>query len=696
MKLNGLQHPQSDARFPSQEDPPHPLFSCELASDFLSQGQTALADGNLPKALMDFDLALKHDRSANQCYSQGLWLFAFGREKGKEKVLLMASKKFKLATALNPNFFDAWQAWGSLLCALGLNTQEHHYFKEAKEKFTEALALCSHHKGNEKVGVANSAPLSQDKKEQALSGLYWDLGIVLTQLAERSEEPCDWRQAIDAFQQALCFDDKLPSGFWHDFSHVCLRLADCTNALRFYLKGIESLRKAVNLNPKAFESWLLLACAFEKLYLRSHDKEHFLQADQCFSSSAQIEPKNPQTWFCWGKFLCESAKRTTDIKSLRLSIEKLSRASQIDPENPMIQAVWAEALALAGDRTDRLDLIYDAEQKISECIEKCPHDPDLWYSYGICMQALGHYFSDSDYYYQAIEKFQEGLSIDRTCERNWHAMGSTYALLGELEESTADLELSLRFFQKAIDLNPSTHYLFDYASTLWKLGERTQMQKWLEEALSHFERLLQLQKNTAYEHPDWLFSYACTLDSLGDFYEEESYYLRAIEIFSHILMVDPDFKQVHHHLGLALSHLGELTNQPDCFYRSVYHYRLGWKNDEENADLLLDWATALINLATHSHHSLESDQFFKDAEQKIQAAIRLGNLYSYYPMACLFSLQGECEKGMHCLRLAKSSDALPPLDELLQEAWLDNVRSTGDFQEFFSQLDQRSNYQEEC
>ena len=154
---------------------------------------------------------------------------------------------------------------------------------------------------------------------------------------------------------------------------------------------------------------------------------------------------------------------------------------------------------------------------------------------------LGHYFDDCDYYYQAIEKFQEGLSIDRTCHRHWHAIGWTYALLGDLESNPETLELSLRFFQKAIDLHSSTYYIFDYASALSKLGEMTHEQHWLEEAVTQFERLLNLQKNAIYLHPDWLFQYACTLDALGDFYEEEFYYLRAIEIFSHVLMVDPDF-----------------------------------------------------------------------------------------------------------------------------------------------------------
>ncbi len=686
MDQNTLNHiPFSDVlsvraeALPASSEDQMRLTHCDIADSLLAQGETALLKGDLSKGLECFDSALKLDSSNPKIYyAQGLSLFEFGNEEGREKALLLASKKFKAATQLDRNYFEAWQAWGSLLCTLGLNSEEHHYFKEAKEKLNKAVTL------------------SEGRGRDALSELYWDLGIVFTHLAEHSGEALDWHQAIEAFQLAQSFEDKLPSDFWTDFGHACLKFAAQINDMRFYIKAIQCLKTAVSIDSGAFESWCLLANALEKLYLHTHDEDHFSQANDCFSSAAQVLPQNSEIWLDWAKFLCNSAKRTADVKRLRMCIEKCHRAFALDSQDPMIQAIWGEALSLLGNYTDRLDLIYDAQNKISQAIETEGEDPDIWYSYGICMQAFGHYFDDSDYYYQAIEKFQAGLSIDRTCYRHWHAIGWTYSLLGELENEPENLELSLRFFQKALDLHSSTYYLFDYAAALSKLGEMTHEQNWLEEASTQFERLLSLQKNAVYLHPDWLYQYACNLDALGDFYEEEFHYLRAIEVLSHVLMIDPDFQLVHHRLGLALSHLGELTAESDHFYRAVHHYRLSMKNDEENDAVLIDWAMTLINLATHSHDSSESDQFFRDAEHKIQVAMRLGNLQTYYHLACLYSLQGQCDKGMRCLEKARANEALPPLDELLQDEWLDNLRSTADFQGFLTQLDQRSNFQEEC
>lgn len=654
------------------------LTHCDIADSYNAQGEMALLKGDLNRGLECFDAALKLDSANSKLYyTQGLSLFEFGGGEGREKALLLASKKFKAATTLNPNDFNAWMAWGSLLSTLGSSSEEHHYFQDAKEKLSKAIAL------------------SADQGRDTLSELYWDCSVVYTRLAEHSEEALDWHQAIEAFQTAHSFEEKLPAEFWKDFGHACLKFASQINDVRFYVKAINCLKNAVSIESSSFDGWCLLGEALQKLYMHTHDEDHFSQANDCFSTASQIQPQDEELWLNWARFLCDSAKRIADVKRLRLCIEKCHRAFALNPNEPLIQAVWGEALSLLGNYTDRLDLIYDAQNKISQALETENNEPDIWYSYGICMQAFGHYFDDCDYYYQAIEKFQEGLSIDRTCHRHWHAIGWTYSLLGDLEGNLETLELSLRFYQKAIDLHSSTYYIFDYAAALSKLGEMTHEQRWLEEAVAQFERLLNLQKNAIYLHPDWLFQYACTLDALGDFYEEEFYYLRAIEIFSHVLMIDPDFTLVHHRQALALSHLGELTSEIDNFYRAAHHFRLAMKNDDENDTVLVDWATTLINIAGHSHDSSESDQFYRDAEHKFQIAMRLGNLQTYYHLACLYSLTGQCEKGMHCMEKAREYDALPPIDEMLQDEWLDNLRSTADFQEFLTQLDHRRNFQEE-
>jgi len=685
MDQNTLSHfPISDSFYRpkaggvSSAQMPLNLSHGDIAYSYHSQGEMALLDGDLKRALSCFDAALKLDSTNSKLYySQALSLFAFGEGSGKEKVLLLASRKFKAASQFHPDHFDTWLVWGSLLLTLGIQTKAHHYFQEAKEKLAKAISL------------------SEGQERDITSELQWNYGIACTHLAAHSGEASDWKEVMDAFQKAHDTEEKLPSKFWRDWGHAALQFAAYSNDIRFYSKAIQYLKNAVSLETNSFASWKLLGESLEKLYLNTHDEDHFSQANDCFATAGQIEPQNDGLWLKWAQFLCQAARRAADGKRLRLAIEKCQRAFALNPKEPMIHAVWGEALALLGSYSERLDLIYDGQNKISQATELEGDEPDICYSEGTCLQALGHYFDECDYYYQAIEKFQEGISIDRTRHRLWHAIGWTYALLGDLENNRETLELSLRFYQKALDLNASTYYLFDYATALFKLGEMTNQQHLLEEASVQFERLLHLQKNAVYLHPDWLFQYACTLDALGDFHEEEFYYQRAIEIFTHVLMIDPDLQHVHHSQALALSHLGELSSDVECFYRAIHHFRLAMKNDEENDAALLDWASALINIAQHSYDTAEAEQLYRDAEHKLQTALRLGNLQAYYHFACLYSLKGECEKGMFCLDKAMESKALVPMEELLQDEWMETLRSTSDFQRFLNELEQKRNLQEE-
>jgi tetratricopeptide (TPR) repeat protein len=646
----------------------------DVAESLLSRGQMSLLKGDLAQGLECFDAAAKLDSAnAKLFHAQGLSLFQYGSEAGREKVLLLASKKFKAAVKLSPDYFDAWLAWGSTLCALGLTFDEHHYFQEAADKLRRAISL------------------KETQPKESLGELYWDFGIVSSRLAEHSEEAMDLHQAIKAFEKATEYQSQFPSDFWKDYGLAHLKFASYVNEIRFYIKAIGCFKHAVSLEPAASETWSLLANSLKQLYTLTHDDDHFSQANECFDTATQLAPNHVHLWLNWAEFLIESTRQRPDDKRLRACIEKCQHASTIDSEQPLIQAIWAEALALLGNSSERVDLIYDAQNKICEAIDQDSNNPAIWYSYGMCLNVFGRYFNDSDLYYQAIEKFQLGLSLNRTYHPHWHAIGNNYALLGQMEANPEMLEQSLHFFERAINLNPSSFSIFDHAVALSKLGEMTHDKKHLDAAIVQFERALSMQRNAIYLHPNWLFHYGCTWDALGDFHEEEFYYLRAIEIFSHVLMIDPSFYEVHHRLGLSFSHLGELNSDIDRFFRAIHHYRLCLKRDEENDSIILDWALALINLAEHAYSSAEADQFYRDAEHKLLTAAKLGNLQSFYHLSCLYSLLGNHERAMHFLEKANTNHSLPPLEELLHDEWLESLRATSDFREFFSLLELRHN-----
>jgi tetratricopeptide (TPR) repeat protein len=645
------------------------IWTDDVASFYLSQGELALLKGDL-QGLELFEKAseLEPD-NAEIFYRQGLALFEHGSTEGKEKALLLATKKFKIATGLSPHYFEAWQAWGNTLHLLGTTYKEHHYFLEAEEKLKKALLL------------------GKNSASDLFSELYWDYGKVWTEIALHSGEAIDCQKALDAFQEAAVNPDHLPQEFWNDFGLSCLEMADLVNDTRLIIKAIHCFKSAIALTLSSFEGWLLLARSMTLLYAHTHDEDHFTQAHECFSAAAHLKPYSLELWHEWAEFLLDSGRRTQDPKRLKCCLEKCQRGYVFSAKDAQLIATWAEALATLGQISDRIDLLYEAQNKITEAMELSKEeDPEVWHSYAKTLFSWGLYFDDFDYYYQAIENFQEGLSFDRTRYEDWYGLAKVYARVGDTEDDADAFEKSVRFYAKAFDLKPVSSHYFDYGFALSRLGEMKNDPELLKRALSYFEYTLQTQKNAIYLHPEWLYHYAITLDLLGDANEDQNGYQKSLDIFSQILMINPDFPRIHYRIGLAYSHLGEALGEMDHFYRALNHFRLALKQEEENDFVILDWGITLINIAQHTYDKDLADQCRREAESKLIQSARLGNLQAFYHLACLYSLLQQYDKSLHFIHKSHEVGSLPCLDELLDDDWLEGLRMTASFQEFLTHL----------
>ncbi|MBI3508687.1 MAG: hypothetical protein HY069_03515, partial [Chlamydiia bacterium] len=197
----------------------------DLALRSLSQGELALLQGNLA-ALAYFETAAQLEpENPHIWYRQGLAFFEYGSEEGKEKALLLASKYFKIATQRNPQFFEAWVAWGNTLLQLGRFHAEHHFLQEAKEKYQKALEL------------------SQGQTPEILAELYWDYGIAWSEIAKHSGEAVDVRLAIESFQIVHQCAIPLNAEFLNDCGQAYLSMGLLVNDSRLYFQAIEYLKK---------------------------------------------------------------------------------------------------------------------------------------------------------------------------------------------------------------------------------------------------------------------------------------------------------------------------------------------------------------------------------------------------------------------------------------------------------------------
>jgi len=325
---------------------------------------------------------------------------------------------------------------------------------------------------------------------------------------------------------------------------------------------------------------------------------------------------------------------------------------------------------------------------VLKATDQFPDDPDLWLAYGVCLIGFGTYYEDPEYYDLAIEKLQYGLSLDRTSAELWHALGQAHKLSAELTQDKDLIERANRFFARALDLKPSCPaLLFDAATALLYFSELMDDLHSLEEAIYFLETLLKNHKEAILHHPEWLFEYTCALEWLASFTEDSNHYLRAIELYSHLLLISPDFPRIHHRIALCYTHLGHISGEAESYRKAIHAYRLAARQDEESETVWLDWGLCLIHLA---HHTLDPDlaqQLFFDAEEKIVRSGRLGHGGAYYHLACLYSLLGRLDESMELIRKALAARALPPLEELMEDEWLESLRVTPAFAQFLSDLE---------
>lgn len=649
----------------------------DLAFHKLIQGEFALLQGNLAALRLFEEAAQLEPKNPQIWYRQGLAFFEYGSEEGKEKSLLLASKHFKFATQLDPTFFEAYVAWGNTFFQLGKCHEEHHYLIDARDKYQKAI------------------PLSVNQSEDVLAELYWDYGNVWMEIAAHSGEAIDVRSAIDALLISYNMQKKHSPEFLHDCGKAHLEMGLLVNDSRLFMQAVQYFSQSVQITPNYCDGWTALGEVYSQLYINTMDDRYTVKASQCYGQAIKLSALDAQIWMSWAQILGESGRINQDIRSLRQSIENCARAHLLDAKNPLITAQWVESLSYLGLISNRLDLLIEAENKIIKATDTEDH-PDLWHAYGVCMICFGKYYEDGEFYDMAIEKLQYALSIDRTSAEHWHSLALAHKYYADLTEHEDLLERANRFFARAIDLKPSCpSIIYDAALSLLYFSELAKDLPSLQIAMQHIETLLQAHKEVVIHHPEWLFSYGKSFELLSEFNLEEAPLHRALEVYSQVLLIDPDYPGIHYQIALQNMHLGIATDDTDFYKRALSFFLLATRQEEENDHIWLNWGICLVNLAQITFDPDLAHQIYTDAEQKIAMAGQLGNGSAYYTLACLYSLTDRTDEAMQLIHQSLFTKSLPPIEELLEDDWLENLRSTESFAQFLSDLEEKFQAREE-
>lgn len=645
---------------------------------FVAQGATQLSQGDR-KALDSFHMAsLVASENAMVFYRQAV---AYSMQGTNMQCMIASCKALQKATELNPSFFEAWYLWGTMLVRRGVCLHETVYLDEAHERFCEAQK--------------HSTSVSESK----LADLFGQWGLCWQMHGKFSGEACDLSSALEKYRQAA--ENGLNTViFWNDYADATAELAGLIGSKELLFEAVKLYQHALQISPNNFNSWFHAGFCFQRLYDSTRDEQFFFSAHEAYTHASELDPAHTVLWLNWGVLFVEAAKDKRDPELFQMSFEKFAKADASEPNHPEVLSRWGEAQGLCGAYSDRVDLMREAESKIVRSLEIEPENADTWYLYGACLSELGRYFRDEHYYRQAVEKLQYGLTLNSQHPMLWHTLALTFFAIGELSSQPESIRKSLEFFARVVECTHGrvpAEFWNDWGVALMKLAELTNEQSSVESAIEKFERAIG-NTNGDFENsgadPEWLYNCACAYDFLGDFTEDPREHEKAVKILTYLIQLDPTATHVRYNLALALSHLGESTDDYECFQKAMLQFQALLQEDNEDGLAWNDWGLTLVNFAELIHESTHPDKsqsLYEQAEAKFQHAIALGVTQAYYNMACLYALTHNYGAAMHYIERAETAGALPSIDDILHDAWLDGLRQTPHFKNFLAQITRKHN-----
>jgi tetratricopeptide (TPR) repeat protein len=476
------------------------------------------------------------------------------------------------------------------------------------------------------------------------------------------------------------FYDKLMAEKYPLKNEDWLKLAGVYRLIYEKTRSMESLEKAVHAGNLSGDP-LIISETLIELYMRVRDDDTFHLCLEKMSRFLQLNPQDTDLLFLRANLYEEYGKRSKQPKFLQLAFEEYEKIVCIDPKNQKAKAQSIVALAFHALFTENADRISEAVYKGQLLSE---HLPIELYAKGITLLTYAIYSSDLDEIQNAIYYFQRATSLDRTFALGWHYLGLSFFLMYEALELDRYLRLSVKFFQKSVAHNPNADTFIQLAIATSRQFEEDEAIEHLEQAKVLFETAFSLEKSAPFPPAEWVFEYAILLDTLAEAKEDETIFVQALDQFNRVLILDPSIPDIHHRIGLTIAHLAVITNDPNHFMRAFCHFRLAHRSNPDHDFILLDWALTLI----HYGDSLEEDSrvegIMQEAEEKLLRSAKQGNNQAYYQIACFYSLKNQKTLALEWMKKAKTIGALPPVKELLEDTWLENLRETVEFHQFMT------------
>jgi len=504
------------------------------------------------------------------------------------------------------------------------------------------------------------------------------------------EEAKEYVLATQKFTQAIEISSTLFSS-WYTYGEALEALGMLLGQQSYLIEACECFFKAIASDPTLVKAHYHLAY-LQHLFFETEGSPIFFQtAEQSYEKVIALVDDHFDAWYKLGQLYITLAKNEKNLHILCKSLEKFAKALEINPTEPLLLIQIAEVEMIIGLHTSDLTSLVSAEKHVKMGLN-LSNNVDGWHVYGSCLLALGNYFEDTSYYYDAIDQFQKGLQCEQNHPLLWYGLGQSHFAIGESKQDIDMVEKSVAFYSRVLEFGGATFPQFwnDWAVALFKMAEWTSDPVYLLESLEKFEKLLS-DNEEAYD-VEWVYNYGCALDLQGDMTDDPEHYEKALEMFENVLEKTPNHPNARFNFALSLSHLGECMESEAIFEKSFEEFEKIVSVDPEDDVSWNSWGLALIHyakLVEDEEQPEKTSWAYEQAEQKFLAALALGNIYVNYNLACLYSLMGEYKLSFHYIERADQASALPGIDDVMHDDWLEGLRSTSGFHRFLSQLSNR-------
>lgn len=606
-------------------------------------------------------------------YKKGILLSLFPFDEAQE----LAALAFEMSTSLNSTHFESFFSWAVVLFRRTLFSNDVTYLVHSDEKFKVAQELL----------LSNQTTVSRE----TLFSFYWKWGVMLFVHYRHSQEPYELCTAIDRYLKAMATEVE-EGGFFNDFANAVVEYAtlfDRTELIPqtvlYYTKSLALIESPDRIDHDELAlRYFNLGCCYHYLFEEHLQEICFKQAKLCYMQSLKYSPSFLQAHSKLGFLYLLAGKVWQDPFFFEESAGFLAKVYAAEATPKVIER-YAEVLALLGANKDNINLLLQAKHILELGKKKYPDSKDFLPIEIFVQLEQAKYFQDEAMCLEAVGLAGTMQLSERKDSAICFSLGQAKTYLGILQSDIEQLReaLLLYYFASKSELGKLCHFWNDWGLALLAIADLSHNIKYVEEAAEKFGRAILMQDVV---HPDWLLNYGGVLDLLGDLTDDETQYERAISVLSTCLSLDPVSPSAHMQLGLAYMHLGEASHDEEHFYKALEHFEWLVKEDPEDEFAHHEIALACLHIVEKADDA-DRAYLLYTTHMHLHAAALLGNTHAYYTLACLYSLKENEERALDCLEKAIQYDALPPVEDIAQDKWLDFIKDTEHFRELISHLE---------